>query len=187
MPLRERAGEGEGGGGGEEWSRSPSSGTDRAAVFPAGLVIEYLVVPRRNFSLPLSSHPTPRPLPFLPIPIPPPPPHLLGEFHHSPRELHVQPARRSWGGGSQRGGRCKIPGRVFFLSPSISFNLPFFPSYYLLKMTHTHTKYSQSSRFIPPGLSQILKTACFSLCSRQKNFIKVHFMPFLYILSSAHL
>ena len=91
------------------------------------------------------------------------------------------------GGGSQRGGRCKIPGRVFFLPPSISFNLPFFPSYYLLKMTHTHTKYSQSSRFIPPGLSQILKTACFSLCSRQKNFIKVHFMPFLYILSSAHL
>ena len=43
------------------------------------------------------------------------------------------------GGGSQRGGRCKIPGRVFFLSPSISFNLPFFPSYYLFKITHTHT------------------------------------------------
>lgn len=101
MPLLERAGEGEGGGGGEEWSRSPSSGTDRAAVFPAGLVIEYLVVPRRNFSLPLSSHPTPRPLPFPPIPIPPPPPHLLGEFHRSPRELHVQPARWSWGGGGR--------------------------------------------------------------------------------------
>lgn len=71
-------------------------------------------------TFPYLSPPTPphAPSPSLPIPIPPPPPHLLGKFHHSSRELHVQPARwAGWGlGGHTEEEGTEIQGKVFCLS-----------------------------------------------------------------------
>lgn len=124
MPLRERAGEGEGGGRGEEWSRSPFLGTDRAAVFWAGLVIEYLVVPRRNFSSPLP--PTPSRAPSSPLPIPSPPPHpvCLASFIIL-QENCTSNLQEEVGGGGRGGGHSgeewtEIQGAVFSLSSTRS-------------------------------------------------------------------
>lgn len=126
--------------------------------------------------------PNPGPILFLliPLPFPYPSPHLLGEFHHPPKELHVQSARRSclwgarkeWKWGSHevegRGKHQKCPALHAASLPELhSIICEMCSTEKLFKMPHT--KCSQSPHFICLAslIVSKVKTACFSLSHKE--------------------
>lgn len=162
-----------------------------------GLAIQYLVVPRRNFSSPPSSHPRPPPLPPNPYSSAPPNPICLETFitlqESCVSNLQEEAVR---GGRGTRGGEGVVErrrGLNIRKSEPPPYTRPLELHFIICEKCSTekhfkmpHTKCFQSSKFIPlvSLISPKVKTVSHFLADKEVYHSSLYTLSLYFLLSS---